>query len=132
MPVTDDAAESSNKHFHQEKDLHVLSLWKEQFVDALTVLQPMLYICVCIFSDCCKKLMVNSFWPRIIPGVLWILSVSWWRCPFLAPFALINMFSLLVKNNNSQDHFSVLNKFSHISCHCNIVWHPLPFMEFIL
>ncbi|XP_011033522.1 PREDICTED: magnesium/proton exchanger isoform X2 [Populus euphratica] len=37
VPVTDDAAESSNKHFHQEKDLHVLSLWKEQFVDALTL-----------------------------------------------------------------------------------------------
>ncbi|KAB5527426.1 hypothetical protein DKX38_021273 [Salix brachista] len=35
VSVTDDAAESSNQHFHQEKDLHVLSLWKEQFVDAL-------------------------------------------------------------------------------------------------
>lgn len=107
MPVTDDAAESSNKHFHQEKDLHVLSLWKEQFVDALTVLQLMLYICVRIFSDCCKKLMANSFWPRIIPGVLWILPVSRWAFPFLSPFALINMFSLLVKNNNARDHFSL-------------------------
>ncbi|KAJ6723413.1 SODIUM/CALCIUM EXCHANGER [Salix koriyanagi] len=37
VSVTDDAAESSNQHFHQEKDLHVLSLWKEQFVDALTL-----------------------------------------------------------------------------------------------
>ncbi|KAJ6879996.1 hypothetical protein NC652_033363 [Populus alba x Populus x berolinensis] len=111
LPVTDDAAESSNKHFHQEKDLHVLSLWKEQFVDALTVLQPMLYICV----DCCKKLMANSFWPRIIPGVLWILSVSRWWCPFLAPFALINMFSLLLESLESRKLNSIHLRVARIS-----------------
>ncbi|KAJ4849281.1 hypothetical protein Tsubulata_021554 [Turnera subulata] len=40
MPDADEAAESSNQTCHMEKDLHVLTLWKQQFVDALVLEDP--------------------------------------------------------------------------------------------
>lgn len=70
MPVTDDAAESSNKHFHQEKDLHVLSLWKEQFVDALTL-------------ESLETRKLNSIH-------LWVARISWQL--ILAPWRLLFAF----------------------------------------
>lgn len=70
VPVTDDAAESSNKHFHQEKDLHVLSLWKEQFVDALTL-------------ESLETRKLNSIH-------LWVARISWQL--ILAPWRLLFAF----------------------------------------
>ncbi|XP_034904713.1 magnesium/proton exchanger isoform X2 [Populus alba] len=68
LPVTDDAAESSNKHFHQEKDLHVLSLWKEQFVDALTL-------------ESLESRKLNSIHLRVA-RISWQLILAPWRLLF--------------------------------------------------
>lgn len=68
VPVTDDAAESSNKHFHQEKDLHVLSLWKEQFVDALTL-------------ESLESRKLNSIHLRVA-RISWQLILAPWRLLF--------------------------------------------------
>ncbi|KAG6748462.1 hypothetical protein POTOM_048385 [Populus tomentosa] len=67
VPVTDDAAESSNKHFHQEKDLHVLSLWKEQFVDALTEsFGYFLYLGINAYVIAFTALASGTSWPDLV------------------------------------------------------------------
>ncbi|KAF9669323.1 hypothetical protein SADUNF_Sadunf14G0095800 [Salix dunnii] len=80
VSVTDDTAESSNQHFQQEKDLHVLSLWKEQFVDALTVLQLMLYIFI-LQLESLESRKLNCIHQRVA-RFSWQLILAPWRLLF--------------------------------------------------